>query len=71
MDGVHQNTLTILRSLLHKYELSSKAMKSVTFHLLSNINTAYRKFVRADQMHKVIKDHSAEMIVVQLLRRVK
>lgn len=46
-------------------------MKAVTLHLVKNINESYKKFLTADKMHSVIKENSQEMIVVQLLRRVK
>jgi len=39
--------------------------------LLKNINEAYNRFLKADQMQKLLKQDSAEMIVIQLLRRVK
>lgn len=71
MEGLHHNTFQILKSLYSKYNQTNDAMKAVTLHLLKNINDAYKKFLKADKMQTVIKKNSSEMIVIQLLRRVK
>lgn len=71
IDNLHTNTLTILKSLFNKYKQTNDAMKAVTLHLLKNINEAYSKFVKADSMQTLMKQNSSEMIVIQMLRRVK
>lgn len=46
-------------------------MKAITLHILSNIKDGFKRFLKADKMQELIKDNSAEMIAIQILRRIK
>lgn len=60
-----------MKLMLGKYRQTNNTIKAVTLHLLKNIKNSFHKFLKADYMHKLIRDESPEMITIQLLKRTK
>lgn len=71
MDQVRENTLDIIKTIIHHYKASSKNMRLTTLNILNNIRDAYFRFFRADKLLTVLKDQPVEQITVQILRRYK
>lgn len=68
---MHSTTLDFIREMLFKFKLTNDQMKATTIDLLYHVKNAYYKFLRAHRLMELIRDKSAEILTVEIVRRYK
>ena len=71
LKNLHSTTLDFVREILSKFLRTNQAMKATTIDILYHIKNAYYRFMRAQKLITLIREKSAEILTVEILRRYK
>lgn len=71
IDTVGKNTIQIVKHIIKNYKKTSKYMKDVAQHIVTNIKDGFYRFSKAHQIQTLIQKKPVEMIALQIVRRYK
>lgn len=71
IETVGKNTIQIVKHIIKNYKKTSKHMKDVAQHIVTNIKDGFYRFSKAHQIQTLIQKKPVEMIALQIVRRYK
>ena len=69
IDSTKSSTYSILKAIIRQYRQTNHVMKAITVHFLTLIRNAYKVFIKAHKIFKIVTSQAATLFSYQILKR--